>query len=206
MILLMLLSLAFGAADTLGGPWIGVEGGLEVSKRVDLGLSQEFRGEFPKGQSEFLTSFNTRVQLVKGVSLQGGYRLEVPLGDPVAHRLAFDLRLDKRFDLVRLKFRQRYTLGFTDIKHALRSRVGAELRFDMVRPYLQVEPFIRLEEKVRFHKVRITLGTKIMTPMPEFRVFCLFEQQLDGDRLIAGGVSAFFGAKIKKKKKPKADD
>ena len=200
----MLLSLAWAAPQTVGGPWIGLEGELEVSKRVDLGISEEFRAEFPGGPHEFLTDFSAGVQLVKGVGLQGGYRLEVPLGLPVTHRLAFDLSLDHQIDKVRLKFRQRYTLGIADeLRHTLRSRVGVELRFDVLRPYLQIEPFIRMEKPVRFHKVRFTLGTKIRTPLPEFRVFCLFEQQTDGDRLIAGGLGASFGTKIKKKKKKK---
>jgi hypothetical protein len=200
--LLFLLLTTLASAQPVGAGWLGVEASLEVSDEVELTLGEELRGEvFPKGPAELLTDVGARYRFSKVVSVEGAYRLEVPLPTaPVGHRLALDLRLTHRMDKLRIKFRQRYTLGVRDVTtHTLRPRIGAELRFDTLRPYASVEPFFRVAPETKLHKVRFTLGTKIRTSGPTFRVFTHFEQQTDGDQLLVGGLGASFGAKLKRK-------
>lgn len=198
---MVLISLA-SAADSQGGAWVGVAAELEATDALELELSEEVRQPLlPGGSTELLTDLSARYDLSDGIAVQGGYRFvaEPGTGD-LGHRLALDLRLDHRVGLVKLKLRQRYTVGFADgSTHTLRTRVGAEAKLDKVRPYLAVEPFFRIEDGLGLHKVRLSAGVKLPTQGPNLELFTHFEQQTDGDRLLVAGFGATFGAKLERK-------
>ena len=196
---LVLVGLAMAAPDDQGALWLGVEGKPELSRAVEVSLSEEVRQEvLPAGDSELLTRLEARVELLDWLGLEGAYRLSADLGTGLlSHRTDLDLRLEHRAGKVELKARERWQVDLApDTAHTLRTRLGAELRTDSLRPWVAVEPWVWLTGGVELRRVRFTLGTKLPTEVPALKVFTHLDLDLDGDKRLVLGLRGKFGAEL----------
>lgn len=199
MIALVLAGLAAAAPDDQSALWLGVEGELELSKAVEVSLSEEVRQEvLPTGDSELVTRLEARAELLDWLGLEGAYRLSADLGTgELSHRTDLDLRLEHRVGKVELAARERWQVDLgPDPVHTLRTRVGAELRTDSLRPWVAVEPWVWLTGGVELRRVRLTLGTKLPTELPALKVFTHLDLDLDGDKRLVLGLRGKFGAEL----------
>ncbi len=207
-LLILWLQLALAGPSETGQLWTGLEVDIGLHKRLTLELGADSRiGLTSTEETTGLFTFATEVKLTRRIEAAVGYRLELgPRG--LGHRLAFDLGQQVHFDKLRLLFRYRYTASVrNNWKHTVRVRLGLQGRLPSFRPFLKVEPFVRVDDTVRLRKVRISVGTDLPVQrgaLPDFTLVYHLEQFTDGQRRHIGAVGLSWDLDPYKARKRKA--
>lgn len=142
--------------------WTGASLKFKLSKKLNLSVAEQVRfNDTISSVKKSFTEIGLKYKIANGFSLKGNYRLIVPPGKTILHRIAIDGNYSwkKKGYPLSVNYRLRLQHQFGKQRTYMRNKVKLDYNLTkLVDPFVAYEVFFRFNGKNEFRVSRLTVG------------------------------------------------